>query len=211
MKSLKENMPIIYLIIFAIFLAIGCTDSIENPLGTPLKSGERIQLGDGKQPGPFAPGLQSSPVGRAYVFGHEEPDLFVVANLHSMDPGPGLYLYEWKGRNYEGVPVFAPPRKVNVSMIDPALRGVHDTSPSMIGCIFETDDGEIHGWWINGPEIYRTILDREILEFKHSAAGIMTLTGLPEAPEVPANLEVLQDKNGSLQIVLSMPGRLHEN
>ena len=203
-KLLKQQMPNYFLIILLIVFGFGCTPDTEPPEGVPLVSGERILLGDGSQAGPFAPGLQSSPVGRAYVFGHEEPDLFVVANLHSMYPGPGLYLYEWTGRNDEGIPVFAPPRKVTVSMIDPAIRGVHDTSPSMIGCIFQTDNGEIHGWWLNGGEIYRTLLDREALEFKHTPAGKITMTGLPDEPEIPANLEILQNNDGTLQIYLTM-------
>lgn len=204
MKFLKGIVPLYFLIICGIALNKGCTPSPENHKGIPLKSGERILFGDGMQAGPFAPGLQSSPIGKAYVFGHKEPDLFVVANLHSMDPGPGLYLYEWTGRNEKGVPVFAPPRKVNVSMIDPALRGVHDTSPSLIGSVFQTENGEIHGWWLQGTAIYRTKLDRELMEFKHTSAGIMKLDGLPDAPEIPANLEVKQYNNGTLQIVLSM-------
>jgi len=203
-KFLKETMPIYLLIILSVIFGFGCTPLMEKPEGAPLESGERIPLGNGNQAGPFAPGLQSSPVGRAYVFGHEEPDLFVVANLHSMDPGPGLYLYEWTGRNDEGIPVFAPPRKVALSLIDPALRGVHDTSPSMIGSIFQMDNGEIHGWWLNGPEIYRTLFDREALEFKHTSEGKITMTGLPDAPEIPSNLEVLENNNGTLLILLSM-------
>jgi hypothetical protein len=204
MNSLKVNLPVLFLIIFAVAFGFGCANPVESPEGAPLKSGERIPLGNGNQAGPFAPGLQSSPVGKAHVFGHEEPDLFVVANLHSMDPGPGLYLYEWTGRNAKGIPVFAPPRKVKVSMIDPALRGVHDTSPSLIGSVFQTENGEIHGWWLQGRKIYRTKLDRKTLEFKHTAEGIITLKGLPDAPEIPANLEVKQYNNGTLQIVLSM-------
>jgi len=169
-----------------------------------MKSGERIPLGDGCQPGPFAPGLQSSPVGTAYVFGNEEPDLFVVANLHSLDPGPGLYLYEWKGRNEQGIPVFAAPQKVTLSLIDPTLRGIHDTSPSLIGSIFQTKDELIHGWWLDGSEIYRTVLDKESLTFNLSFAGKISMTGLPDVPETPSTHEVIINNDGSIQILLAI-------
>jgi hypothetical protein len=194
-----------FLFIIFITCIFGCIPDIDKYQGTSLKSGERILVGDGSQPGPFAPGLQSSPVGAAYVFGHEEPDLFVVANLHSLDPGPGLYLYEWKGRNDKGIPVFAAPQKVALSLIDLTLRGIHDTSPSLIGSIFQTEDETIHGWWLDGSKIYRTIFDKETLTFNLSSAGSISMTGLPDAPEIPSTLEVKKKKNNeTVQILLAI-------
>ncbi len=206
-KFLKYSIPFYFLIFLSITFGFRCASSIEKSESAPMKSGERISVGDGSQSGPLAPGLQSSPVGRAYVFDHEEPDLFVMANKHSLDPGPGLYLFEWTGRNNEGIPVFAPPRKVTLSLINPslkALRGVSDTSPNLTGSIFQTDDGTIHGWWLSGFEIYRTLFDKEKLQFKFTSAGKITITGLPEAPEIPTNLTVWQRDNSTLQILLSM-------
>ena len=147
-KFLRYSVPFYALVFISITFGFGRSSSIGKSEGAPLKSGERIPVGDGSQSGPLAPGLQSSPVGRAYVFDHEEPDLFVMANKHSLQPGPGLYLFEWTGRNSKGTPVFAPPRKVTLSLTNPslkALRGVSDTSPNLTGSIFQTDDGKIHG------------------------------------------------------------------
>jgi len=197
-------MPFYFLIILSITFGFGCAPRIEKSEGAPLKSGERIPIGEGSQPGPLAPGLQSSPVGRAYVFDHEEPDLFVITNLHSLHPGPGLYLFEWTGRNNEGAPVFAPPRKVTLSLFDPSLKGISDTSPRLNGSIFQTDNGIIHGWWLNGSEIYRTLFDKEELQFKLTSAGKITMTGLPDAPEISTTLTVWQRNNSTLQILLSM-------
>lgn len=204
MKSHKCCWSMYYLFIFLVTFIFGCTPRIERYEGATLKSGERIPVGDGSQPGPFAPGLQSSPIGRAYVFEHEEPDLFVVANLHSLDPGPGLYLYEWKGRNDEGIPVFAAPQKVTLSLIDFTLRGIHDTSPSLIGSIFQSENGVIHGWWLDGSDIYRTLFDKETLQFKIAPAGKITMTGLPDAPEIPSTLAVKQNNNETIQILLAV-------
>ena len=206
-KYLKYSMPFYMLIFFLITFGFSCNPSIEKSDGIPLKSGERIVVGDGSQNGPLAPGLQSTPVGRAYVFGHEEPDLFVMANKHSLDPGPGLYLFEWTGRNDAGSPVFAPPRKVALSLINPnlkALRGVTDTSPDLTGSIFQTENGEIHGWWLSDSEIYRTVFDREKLQFENTSAGKITMTGLPDVPAVPTNLTVWQHDNNTLQILLTI-------
>jgi len=200
-------MPFYFLIFLSITFGCGCSSSIRKSEGAPLISGERIFVGDGSQSGPLAPGLQSSPVGRAYVFDHEQPDLFVMANKHSLQPGPGLYLFEWTGRNSKGTPVFAPPRKVTLSLINPslkALRGVSDTSPNLTGSIFQTENGKIYGWWLIDSEIYRTLFDKEDLQFNLTPNGKITMTGLPDAPEIPTNLTVWQRDNSTLQILLSM-------
>ena len=154
--------------------------------------------------GPLAKGLQSAPVGRAYVFDHEEPDLFVTANRHSLSPGPGLYLYEWLGRNAEGVPVFAPPRKVKLALINTALKEISDTSPDMTGSVFQTEDGVIHGWWLEGSSVHRTILDTENLQFTPSPEGQITMAGLPLAPQVPSSLTTMPAGDSSIVIILSI-------
>ena len=42
---------------------------------------------------PLSIGVETIPVGVAYVFGSEMPDLFIVNNKLSTEPG--MYLYEW--------------------------------------------------------------------------------------------------------------------
>ena len=42
---------------------------------------------------PLSVGVETIPVGVAYVFGSEMPDLFIVNNKLSTEPG--MYLYEW--------------------------------------------------------------------------------------------------------------------
>ena len=195
---------VILSVILSVIFSLGCSTSYKKQKGAPLKSGERIPVGGSTRHGPIAPGLQSSPVGRAFVFNHAEPDLFVMANRHSLDPGPGLYLYEWKGRNNEGVPVFAPERKINISLADPASLGISDTSPSLSGSIFQTNDGTIHGWWLIGSEIHRTIFDKDAFQFKLYNAGKLLMTGLPSAPEFPSTMAVYQISDSTLQIILAM-------
>jgi hypothetical protein len=203
-KPAKVLRALHLVIILSVIYCLGCTASYKQQEGAPLVSGERIPAGGGGQPGPIAPGLQSSPVGRAFVFNHAEPDLFVMANRHTLDPGPGLYLYEWTGRNNEGVPVFAPPRKVNMSFIDHTSAGIHDTGPEVSGFIFQKENRQIHGWWLIGSEIYRTIYDRDELQFKLSDAGIINMTGLPDAPAIPSTLAVVQITDSTSQIILAV-------
>ncbi|MBN2357247.1 VCBS repeat-containing protein [candidate division KSB1 bacterium] len=203
-KPPKSSRPLYSLVILSVIYCLGCTTLCKKPEGVPLASGERIAAGGGGQPGPIAPGLQSSPVGRVFVFDHAEPDLFVMANRHSLDPGPGLYLYEWTGRNKEGVPVFAPGRKINISLADLFSLGISDTSPSLIGSIFQMNDGSIHGWWLIGSEIYRTLFDKQELRFKLDDAGRISMTGLPDAPEIPTSLAIWQQNNNALKVLLSI-------
>lgn len=204
-KKLAERIGSLYFLIILTFICcIGCTASNKQQAGAPLESGERIPAGGGGQPGPIAPGLQSSPIGRAFVYNHAEPDLFVMANRHSLDPGPGLYLYEWTGRNNEGVPVFAPGKKINISLVDSSSIGISDTSPSLIGSVFQMNDGSIHGWWLIGSEIYRTIFEKDKLRFILNDAGSIRLTGLPDRPEIPTSISVWQQNNNSLQVLLSI-------
>jgi hypothetical protein len=55
-----------------------------------------LHTAQGEAEGPLAPlsvGVETIPVGVAYVFQSDMPDLFVVNNKLSTEPG--LYLYEW--------------------------------------------------------------------------------------------------------------------
>ena len=101
-----------------------------------LVSGQPIPVGTPDGRGPLAAGLSSVPVGAAYVYGSERPDLFVTAGNFSADPG--LFLYKWTGTGPNGEPVFGERRKVTE-------EGGHG-----VGTIFQTEDGVIHGLWLDG-------------------------------------------------------------
>jgi hypothetical protein len=73
--------------------------------------GPRAQGGFHEPLLPLSVGLETVPVGQAYVFFSVMPDLFVVNNKLSTEPG--LYLYEWLHESTGGVPVFR--RRVQVT------------------------------------------------------------------------------------------------
>ncbi|XRB15417.1 FG-GAP protein [Pseudoscourfieldia marina] len=103
---------------------------------------------DGVLPTPLSAGLETKPIGVAYVFGHSLPDVFVVNTKHSAEPG--LYLYESIKQDGRGVPVF----KMRVQVTHP-FKGLIPP----VGTVIE-DKGEIHGFWhVEGNIVAHTRYD----------------------------------------------------
>jgi hypothetical protein len=85
--------------------------------------------------GPFAAvSVHDFPLGRAFVYGGQSPDLFLLAgNLTNLSPG--IYLYRFLNRK-EGVPVFGEPVYVQ---LPPGLSG---------NCtILQPKEGDVLGLW----------------------------------------------------------------
>src|SRR5690606_8941928 len=114
-------------------------------MGT-LTSGKPIPLGTGDGRGPLSAGLSSTPGGAAYVYGAEQPDLFVRAGKFSSEAG--LFLYTWAGTGPIGEAVFGERTRVTVE------------GGEAHGTIFQTPDGAIHGLWLRNGELRHTVYDR---------------------------------------------------
>lgn len=199
----RKSLLILFMIIPMVFICSCINHENKKTVGFVLKSGERISVGTNHRRGPLAIGLQSNPVGQAYVFDNKEPDLFVISSKHSLQPNAGLYLYKWIERDEEGTPVFGQRQIVDLPEF------IHNNSDypfinNINGTIFQTTDGVIHGWWLDGRKIYRTIFDRKELEFKLSSSGIIEIEGLPDISQFPNNLSVIQHNNSEAQIILGI-------
>lgn len=134
--------------------------------------------------GPLAlPNLRHVPIGHAHVFGSAQPDLFV-----SGFGGPRrLYVFPWKATARGGVPVFGEPLVVSSPYQD---RGE----------IFQTEDGVIHGLWLDGREVVHTLLDTGKLAFEE--VGRVEVSGLPRTP---ASLAVFLRRGGEVDLVFEIP------
>ena len=151
-----------------------------------LVSGQPIPVGTPDGRGPLAAGLSSVPVGAAYVYGSERPDLFVTAGNFSADPG--LFLYKWTGTGPNGEPVFGERRKVTV-------EGGHG-----VGTIFQTEDGVIHGLWLDGGALRHTVYDRDRHAFVNAVA--VRLSGFPNFSG--SQIAAIPNGDGSLEFIVSV-------
>lgn len=119
--------------------------------------------------GPLAlPGIQTQPMGTAYVFGSAQPDLFAKVNGR---PAPGLYVIPWVGTTEDGVPIFGTPVPVKIPT-DHAL--ISTGTISQIG-------SDIHALWIQGSMLVHGIFDARAFTFK--AVNEVSLPRLPSAPQ----------------------------
>ncbi|HUW19555.1 MAG TPA: hypothetical protein VMW16_09655 [Sedimentisphaerales bacterium] len=118
--------------LLAISLLIPSADARENYYPDPPT---QLQTGAPDGIGPFAAiSVHDLPLGRAFVYGGQSPDLFLVAgNLTNLSPG--IYLYRYLSRK-EGVPVFGEPVRVQPP---PGVTG---------NCvIFQSGQGDVFGIW----------------------------------------------------------------
>ena len=133
-----------------------------------MQSGEPILVG-GDTVGPLASGgVSSVPLGWAYVFGSQRPDLFVGADKWY----PGTYLYRWLKDGEKGVPVFDNPVRLNLPFPE-------DRQPK--GAVVETADGGVYGFWLDGTDVVITRYAADGQTFAEE--GRVSLTGLPRQPE----------------------------
>jgi len=168
--------------------------------GVEWVSGKAIPVGGPDRRGPLSVGVVNRPLGVASVTGAQAPDLFVASNRHSAIRG--LFLYPWRDTAPTGAPVFGPRLTVK-------HPGPGDLPPA--GTIFQTADGVVHGWWLKGKSVVRTVYDKTRRAFVATEAPSLEFEGLPRAPGYIA-VDVHPD--GSAQIALGIhdgtPGRPRE-
>jgi len=155
--------------------------------GSGLISGKPIPVGTNDNTGPLAfPGIQNRPLGVAYVFGSQHPDIFLIGNRH----GPGLYLYRWIKNSDDGIPIFG--NRTNIKM----PFSIKNPPP---GTIFQTGDGVVHGIWLLKEKLVHTIFDSKEYAFREKEN--VTVTPLPRPPDT---LGVLLNPDRSLHILLGI-------
>ena len=113
--------------------------------------GDPIRVG-GNRLGPLSTGgVQSIPLGAAFVYGSARPDLFAGGDRWY----PGVYLYRWIN-DENSVPVFSDRRKVTVPRTG---------NRAATGTVFQTAEGKIYGLWLDGMDIIPTTYDRRNSRF----------------------------------------------
>lgn len=158
--------------------------------GKTLQSGKPIPVAANGGTGPLATpeSYRTDPIGWAYVFGGDRPDLFVNA---PRGVSHAFYIYKWVRDTEEGIPVFAPP----VRVWHPFGKG---DVPE--GTVVEDSEGQILGFWINGSQLVCTLFDRGGLKFRKTTT--VELEGLPRSPHAITLLSYAPD---SIKFVVSCP------
>jgi hypothetical protein len=197
----KIIFPIVKYLLLVLLYAVGlielftgCTNSqySENkPLPAVLISGEPIPVGTIERIGPMTSGgVWQTPLGYAYVFGKERPDLFVIHG----DWYPGLYLYPYKSTTQEGIPVFG-----DGIPVEPLFG-------KKPGTVFQDEDGIVHGLWLIDKDLVHTIFDIEHTRFEE--IGRVTLNELVRNPQINRDdddaLAVIVNPDGSIEVILGL-------
>lgn len=156
-----------------------------------MVSGEPISVGTIEQIGPMSSGgVWQTPLGCAYVFGKEQPDLFVIHG----DWYPGLYLYPYKRTTQKGIPVFG-----DGIPIEPMFG-------KKPGTVFQDKDGIVHGLWLIDKDLVHTIFDIENTRFEEISR--VTLNELVRNPQINRDdddaLAVLVNPDGSIEVILAL-------
>jgi len=186
----KRVISLVCMTVTAVF-ALSPVESIagneEN--ASALISGQPIPVGTRDGLGPLAPAISQNPVGAAFVFGSEQPDLFVNGRgWYQTKKGrfSHYYLFPWVSTTGNGTPVFGAPIRVKTEFTRP-------------GTVFQMDDDVIHGVWLSGSELVHTVYDSG----NHSFAEKERMP-LPELPRNPSEVAMLPNPDGSMEILLGI-------
>ena len=110
-------------------------------ISAQLESGKAIPVGAPDGVGPLAtPSIVCRPMGCAYVYNAEQPDIFVAGDHRYTF----LHLYRWIKTSPDGIPIFGEPIDIKVPF---SCRNVPQ------GTIFQTEDAVIHGVWLQEKEL----------------------------------------------------------
>ena len=154
-----------------------------------LRSGEKIPVGTADGRGPLATyGVVSQPLGSAILSHEREADLFIRTT--KFGEVTGLFLYPFSDRNKEGIPVFGKGIEIKYP-----FEGHFPPS----GDIFQTEDGAVHGCWIQGKEIVYTVYSPK--EHAFEEVHRVTIDGLPRPAR---NLTLLPNSDGNWRVVLDV-------
>ena len=141
-----------------------------------LRSGEPMMVGGNGGVGPLPSlAISPTPIGAAFVFGVDRPDMFVSSDRWY----DGFRLYRWLRDTADGVPVFAPPVDIDVSEL-PKLEDHILQDHAVASHVFQTPDGKIHGVWVRERECVFALFDRERMRF--NVVARVALSGLPRLP-----------------------------
>ena len=135
--------------------------------------------------GPMSlPYLHHIPVGSAYVYDSEQPDLFVVGR----NKVQGLFLFKWLKNDHSGVPIFAEPIRIESSVISS-------------GDIFQTADKKIHALWVQNKQLVHMIFNKKKLAFERQ--GEFSLDKLPSAV---ISIGAKENSDKSIDLVFELTG-----
>lgn len=124
-----------------------------------------VKVGTEQGIGPLAlVGIQTKPIGTAYVFESAQPDLFAHVNGR---PAPGLYVIPWVGTSEDGTPFFGTPVPVNVPTNHPVISN---------GSVVQVGK-EIHAMWIDEGALIHGVFDKGSFTFR--------VTGQAALPRLP--------------------------
>ncbi len=162
---------------------------------TGLPGGQPLMVGGNKGVGPLASiGISSTPIGSAFIFGGERPDIFVSSDRWY----PGFHLYRWIRDTPEGSPIFSQPIAIDVSEL-PQLEEHSLQDHAVASYIFQTPDKSVYGIWVRHTELMVALFDSERMRFDIQAR--IQLSGLPRLPRA-ATASLSED--GQLVLILSV-------
>ncbi len=160
-----------------------------------MVSGQPMLVGGKEGIGPLASiGISSTPLGYAYVFNGERPDIFVSSDRWY----PGFHLYRYVKDAPNGVPIFSPPIEVETSEL-PKLEDHALQDHAVAAYIFQNSQTEVIGIWALHEEIIIARFENDGLRFKVESK--IALSGLPRLPSA-ATASLSED--GQLSLFLSV-------
>jgi hypothetical protein len=193
------SLPASPFILVCLFLFSSAIAAAQEPnkseLEAPLLSGHSILVGTNDGVGPLASiGISSTPLGSAFIFGGDRPDIFVSSDRWY----PGFHVYRWMRDTPQGVPVFSQPIEVDVSDL-PKLEDHSLQDHAVASYIFQTSEGQVYGVWVRRSEFLVALFDTEQMRF--DIVSRVILSGLPRVPRAATGL--LRD-DGQLVLFLSV-------
>ncbi len=164
-------------------------------LDAPLSSGHPILVGGNGGVGPLASiGISATPIGSAFVFGGERPDIFVSSDRWY----PGFHLYRWVKDTAEGVPVFSQPMEVDVSAL-PQLEEYEFQDHAVASYVWQGAAGKVYGLWVRRTECVIALFDRDAMRF-----DVVSRVGLSGLPRLPRAATASVSGDGRLALYLSV-------
>lgn len=172
-------------------------ESGEPLAGSPFVGLTERDAGDGADDpiNPLSAGTVTVPLGYAYVFNGERPDLFVVNDRLSTEPG--LYLYEYVGTDEgTGSPFF----RKRTQCTHP-FKGLLPPAGSIV-----QSGGVIHGFWhVEGTIVAHTHFDKATNGFVGRRE--LHVTGLPRPPSNLAYIPRHRAEKGGGDLILEVQDR----
>ncbi len=187
MPFAPENvMPKLHPSLFLAFFALCAYSTVSaQEYSQTLVSGQPIPTG--ADAGPMAVnGISSHPLGTAYLYDSQRPDIFVITGRF----GGGLFLYRYIEDSAQGTPIFDKPTKIKIPF---SMKGLPK------GTIFQRPDKSVHALWCSQKVLHHTIFDENKNEFILKKS--LKLDSLPANPE---SVEAIFNPDNTLEIVVGI-------